>query len=183
MRPTQALKRRLEGCPPLVGVPRQPPPTSLDEIHNHQMFRQRSEGRENPVLPPKPLMPRKGSKQSLVHAVRRKTSETTDPEVWGSDFQEVVTEDSGRMVAIYSYNGEEPGTLQIQPGQQFRLISEVLFCIFLICNLSGWWKIIVLHFLIFQAGGRRPRWMDQSSSPPSNGGRRSGGGIRPRFLP
>ena len=107
----------------VVGVPRQPPPTSLDEIHNNQMFRQRSEGRENPVLPPKRSMPRKGSKQSLVHAVRRKTSETTDPEVWGSDFQEVVTEDSGRMVAIYSYNGEEPGTLQIQPGQQFRLVG------------------------------------------------------------
>ena len=92
------------------------------------MFRQRSEGRENPVLPPKPLMPRKGSKQSLVHAVRRKTSETTDPEVWGSDFQEVVTEDSGRMVAIYSYNGEEPGTLQILPGQQFRLVRRLKSC-------------------------------------------------------
>ena len=123
MQPTQALKRRLDGSPPRIGVPRQPPPTSLDEIHNNQMFRQRSEGRENPVLPPKPPMPRKGSKQSLVHAVRRKTSETTDPEVWGSDFQEVVTEDTGRMVAIYSYNGEEPGTLQIQPGQQFRLVG------------------------------------------------------------
>jgi len=132
MQPLPALKRPLDVNPPRVGVPRQPPPTSLDEIHNNQLFRQRSEGRENPVLPPKPLMPRKGSKQSLVHAVRRKTSETTDPEVWGSDFQEVVTEDSGRMVAIYSYNGEEPGTLQIQPGQQFRLVEG---------DQGGWIKV------------------------------------------
>ena len=29
-----------------------------------------------------------------------------------------------------------------------------MFYIFLICNLSGWWMIIVFHFLIFQAGGR-----------------------------
>ena len=29
-----------------------------------------------------------------------------------------------------------------------------LFCIFLSSDLSGWWKIVVLHFLIFQAGGR-----------------------------
>ena len=57
-----------------------------------------------------------------MNLVKRKISDTTDPEVWGSDFQEVA-EDSGRVVALYSYNGEEPGTLQVQPGQQFRLIE------------------------------------------------------------
>ena len=102
--------------------PRQPPPASLDEIQNNQIFRQRSEGRDNPALPPKPPMPRRGSKMSLINPmVKRKISDTTDPEVWGSDFQEVA-EDWGRVVALYSYNGEEPGTLLVQPGQQFRLI-------------------------------------------------------------
>jgi len=130
-----ALKRSAEAgwtqaSPPRQpkSVPRQPPPASLDEIQNNQIFRQRSEGRENPALPPKPPMPRKGSKMNLV---KRKISDTTDPEVWGSDFQEVA-EDSGRVVALYSYNGEEPGTLQVQPGQQFRVLEG---------DQGGWMKV------------------------------------------
>ena len=101
------------------GVPRQPPPASLDEIQSNQLFRQRS---EQPVLPPKPTMPRRGSKLSSTNPGNRKISDTTDPEVWGSDFQEVA-DDSVRVVALYSYNGEEPGTLNVQPGQQFRLVT------------------------------------------------------------
>jgi len=130
-RPPEAVWR--EGSPPRQpqGVPRQPPPASLDEIQNNQIFRQRSEGRDNPALPPKPPMPRRGSKMSFVNPVKRKISDTTDPEVWGSDFQEVA-EDSGRMVALYSYNGEEPGTLLVQPGQQFRLLEG---------DQGGWIKV------------------------------------------
>ena len=101
------------------GVPRQPPPASLDEIQSNQLFRQRS---EQPVLPPKPTMPQRGSKLSSTNPGNRKISDTTDPEVWGSDFQEVA-DDSVRVVALYSYNGEEPGTLKVQPGQQFRLVT------------------------------------------------------------
>jgi len=66
-----------------------------------------------------------------MNLVKRKISDTTDPEVWGSDFQEVA-EDSGRVVALYSYNGEEPGTLQVQPGQQFRLLEG---------DQGGWMKV------------------------------------------
>ena len=144
-----ALKRPLEGgwrdaSPPRQpqGVPRQPPPASLDEIQNNQIFRQRSEGRDNPALPPKPPMPRRGSKMSSINPVKRKISDTTDPEVWGSDFQEVA-EDSGRVVALYSYNGEEPGTLLVQPGQQFRLIEHYIGIHRLISPhvlVSGFWK-------------------------------------------
>ena len=106
------------------GVPRQPPPASLEEIKNNPIFR-RSEGRDKPNLPPKPSMPRRGSKISSTNLVKRKISDTTDTEVCESNFQEVA-EDSGRVVALYSYNGEEPGTLQVQPGQHFRLIEYFL---------------------------------------------------------
>jgi len=113
------------------GVPRQPPPASLEEIQNNQIFRQRSEGRDNPNLPPKPSIPQRGSKISSLNLAKRKISDSTDIEVWGSDFQEVV-EHSGRVVALYSYNGEEPGTLQVQPGQQFRLLED---------DQGGWIKV------------------------------------------
>merc|ERR1712013_714854 len=64
---------------------------------------------------------------------------------WGEDFQdddeevELRTEGvsmmgtmDGRLSALYSYSGEEEGTLALEPGQQFRVVGE---------EQEGWVKV------------------------------------------
>ena len=44
----------------------------------------------------------------------------------------------GRLSALYSYSGEEEGTLALEPGQQFRWTYTLLEKRSIISQLSEW---------------------------------------------
>ena len=54
-------------------------------------------------------------------------------EVWGDDFEEESVDLSPRfLIALYSYDGSEEGTLAMEEGEEFEISGE---------DVDGWIKV------------------------------------------